>query len=67
MTPKEYNTRYETILNMKLDECERQKLLAGLLVDLERAFQPSFHESKIAELENDEFYVLYRKVLQNLR
>lgn len=67
MTPKEYNTRYETILNMKLDECERQKLLAGLLVDLERAFQPSLYESKIAELENEELHGLYRKVLLNLR
>lgn len=67
MTPKEYNTRYETILNMKLDECERQKLLAGLLVDLERAFQPSLYESEIAELENEELHGLYRKVLLNLR
>lgn len=67
MTPKEYNTRYETILNMKLDECERQKLLAGLLVDLERAFQPSLYESEIAEKENEEIYNLYRKVLVNLR
>lgn len=67
MTPKEYNTRYETILNMKLDECERRKLLAGLLVDLERAFQPSLYESEIAEKENEEIYNLYRKVLVNLR
>lgn len=67
MTPKEYNTRYETILNMNVTECDRQKLLAGLLVDLERAFQPSLYENKIAELENEELYGLYRKVLLNLR
>lgn len=67
MTVDEYNTRYETILNMKIIECERQKLLAGFLVDLERAFRSSLYKSKIAEQENEEFYNLYRKVLVNLR
>lgn len=62
MTPKEYEQRFNTILNVSKSPNEKDKLLAILMTELERAFQIPMIKNKTWEEENTEVYALYRKV-----
>lgn len=58
----EYETRLEFILEMDSKQSEKDKLLSGLMTDLERNFHIPMVRDEVWEQENLEVYSLYRKV-----
>lgn len=65
MTVNEYKIRYETILKLELPTVERKQMLAGLLLDMERASEMTIFEDKELEQESKEMSDLYREVFFN--
>lgn len=58
----EYEKRFEFILEMDRKQSEKDRLLSGLMTDLERNFHIPMVKDETWEQENPEVYVLYRKV-----
>lgn len=65
MTPREYEQRFNTILNLSKSPNEKDELLAILMTEMERAFQIPMIKNKAWEEENIEVYALYRKVSES--
>lgn len=64
MRVNDYQTRHETILKMELTVVEKNKMLLGLLSDIERASKMRIPKNEALEQENKELDSLYRKVLK---
>jgi tRNA A22 N-methylase len=62
MRVEEYETRFEYILGTKLEQKQKDKMLSGLMTDLERTFQIPMVKNEMWEKENPEVYALYHKI-----
>ena len=65
MRVDEYETRHETILKLDLPVVEKNKMLLGLLSDIERASKMPIPKNEALEQENEKLNSLYRKVLKS--